>query len=51
MREERRGRKGVVNDQGDKFSLGAVGGLFSRLVLLHLSLQKFLSFGLIKKNI
>ncbi len=39
MREERqrRGRKEVVNDQGDKFSQGAVvcslGDLFSRLVL------------------
>ncbi len=46
MREEgqRRGRKGVINDQGDKFGQGGVvcflcrsfvlfGDLFSRLVL------------------
>ncbi len=37
VRGERRGRKGVINEQGDKFGQGGVGvlgDLFSRLVLL-----------------
>ncbi len=41
MRGERRGRKGVINEQGDKFGQGGVGVLWrsllqiSFIVLLH----------------